>query len=53
MLQFPEAQQSAQEELDAVIGHDRLPEMDDRESLPYVTALVKEALRYASAIRIA
>jgi hypothetical protein len=52
MLLFPEVQQAAQDELDAVIGHGRLPEMNDKKSLPYVTALKMEALRYASVIYI-
>ncbi|KAI1788178.1 cytochrome P450 98A3 [Ganoderma leucocontextum] len=42
----PEAQKKAQEELDAVVGIERLPEFSDRTSLPYVTALVKELLRW-------
>jgi cytochrome P450 len=50
MLLFPEAQQAAQEELDAVVGHGRLPEMGDKESLPYITALKMEALRYDTPI---
>lgn len=45
MLFFPEAQQEAQEEIDRVIGEDRLPGMEDRSSLPYITALVREILR--------
>ncbi|KAI0659943.1 cytochrome P450 [Cubamyces menziesii] len=46
MLLYPEVQKRAQEELDAVVGPDRLPHFDDRASLPYVTAIVKEALRW-------
>ncbi|KAH9887972.1 CyP450 monooxygenase [Cubamyces lactineus] len=46
MLLYPEVQKRAQEELDAVVGPDRLPQFDDRASLPYVTAVVKEALRW-------
>lgn len=45
MLLFPEAQRAAQHELDRVLGGQRLPEVDDRESLPYVTALMKEIFR--------
>ncbi|KAF9222063.1 cytochrome P450 [Gyrodon lividus] len=43
---FPEAQKKAQAEIDAVIGSDRLPTFADRDSLPYVDALVKEVLRW-------
>ena len=46
MLMHPEAQQAAQKELDGAIGRDRLPEMEDRDALPYIAALVKECLRY-------
>ena len=36
MSLYPEVQKKAQEELDRVIGRDRLPELDDRDSLPYI-----------------
>ncbi|KAI0330736.1 cytochrome P450 [Cubamyces sp. BRFM 1775] len=46
MLLHPEVQKRAQEELDAVVGSDRLPQFTDRSSLPYVSAVVKESLRW-------
>ncbi|KZL65211.1 O-methylsterigmatocystin oxidoreductase (cytochrome P450 oxidoreductase), partial [Colletotrichum tofieldiae] len=46
MLIFPEVQKKAQEEIDTVVGRDRLPQFGDRERLPYVNALVKETLRW-------
>ena len=46
MVLYPEAQQRAQAELDAVISLDRLPEHADKPSCPYVSALVKELLRW-------
>ncbi|KAA1467135.1 cytochrome P450 [Dentipellis sp. KUC8613] len=46
MACYPEAMRKAQAELDTVIGKDRLPEFADMESLPYVSALVKEILRW-------
>ncbi|KAF8509773.1 cytochrome P450 [Hysterangium stoloniferum] len=46
MIHFPEAQLTAQKELDAVIGSNRLPSFEDRSSLPYVEALCKEVLRW-------
>ncbi|KAI0323796.1 cytochrome P450 [Cubamyces sp. BRFM 1775] len=46
MIIHPEAQKRAQEELDAVVGPGRLPELADRPSLPYVHAVVKELLRW-------
>ena len=46
MVMYPEAQRKAQEELDRVIGVNRLPTFGDRESLPYLSALLKEVLRW-------
>ena len=46
MLLFPEAKRKAQAELDAVVGRDRVPTFEDRNSLPYVRAIVKEVLRW-------
>ncbi|KAK1515574.1 cytochrome P450 [Colletotrichum costaricense] len=46
MAKFPEAQKKAQEEIDRVIGSDRLPTVSDRESLPYLEALIQEVLRW-------
>ncbi|KAF2813396.1 putative cytochrome P450 oxidoreductase OrdA-like protein [Mytilinidion resinicola] len=46
MTVFPEVQKKAQEEIDRVIGSDRLPTCADREKLPYIDATVKEVLRW-------
>ena len=46
MVLYPEVQIRAQKELDRVIGSDRLPNLRDREHLPYVTAICSECLRY-------
>ncbi|KAF5653766.1 oxidoreductase [Fusarium sp. NRRL 25303] len=45
MMLFPDVQRKVHEELDAVVGGDRYPTMDDFQSLPYVRQTVKEALR--------
>ncbi|KIJ45825.1 hypothetical protein M422DRAFT_165839 [Sphaerobolus stellatus SS14] len=42
----PDVQQKAQAEIDHVIGQDRLPLISDRNSLPYVEAVMKEVLRW-------
>ncbi|KAI5920501.1 cytochrome P450 [Camillea tinctor] len=46
MMSHPEIQRKAQEEIDRVIGSDRLPSFGDRNSLPYIEAVVKEAFRF-------
>ncbi|KAJ7289105.1 cytochrome P450 [Mycena rebaudengoi] len=46
MLANPNAQKKAQEEIDAVVREGHLPSFDDEESLPYVSAIVKEVLRW-------
>ncbi|KAJ7601748.1 cytochrome P450 [Mycena rosella] len=46
MLQNPDVLKKAQQEIDTVIGHDRLPEYSDRPSLPYVEAVMQETLRW-------
>lgn len=46
MLGHPEALMEAQKEIDSVIGTDRLPTMADRNSLPYVQAVINESLRW-------
>jgi len=46
MVLYPEVQTRAQQELDSVVGRDRLPEFIDRPQLPYINALVKELFRW-------
>jgi cytochrome P450 len=46
MLAYPETQARAQAELDAVVGRNRLPTFADYPHLPYIRAMVKEALRW-------
>ncbi|KIK57045.1 hypothetical protein GYMLUDRAFT_46664 [Collybiopsis luxurians FD-317 M1] len=41
----PEVQWKGQEELDRVVGGDRLPTFEDRPSLPYVEAIYRETMR--------
>jgi Cytochrome P450 len=46
MVLHPECQVRAQEEIEAVIGSERLPMFEDRSSLPYVESILQETLRY-------
>ena len=45
-LIFPEVVQKAQEEIDRVVGTDRLPSFEDRNDMPYVDGIIKEAWRW-------
>lgn len=42
LLAHPEVQKKAQLELDAVVGSDRQPTLDDMDQLPYVRAIIEE-----------
>ena len=46
MMTHPEVQKRAQDEIERVVGSDRLPEWEDMERLPYITAVLKETLRW-------
>jgi cytochrome P450 len=46
LVTHPETLQAAHAELDSVVGSTRSPTFDDEKSLPYLTALVKEVLRW-------
>jgi hypothetical protein len=46
MLLFPDVQKKAREEIERVVGTDRLPNMDDERDLQYIRAISKESLRW-------
>lgn len=46
MCHYPEWQARIQEEVDTVVGDERLPDFDDMASLPTVRAVAKETLRW-------
>ncbi|RDA94779.1 hypothetical protein CP533_4221 [Ophiocordyceps camponoti-saundersi (nom. inval.)] len=48
LIIFPEVQRKAHEEIDRLVGEHphRLPCFSDRESLPYIDAMVKESIRW-------
>ncbi|TFK80093.1 cytochrome P450 [Polyporus arcularius HHB13444] len=50
MSLYPDVQKRAQAELDRVVGRNRMPEAEDRDRLPYVNAVVKETLRWHTAV---
>ncbi|KAH7886701.1 CyP450 monooxygenase [Phlebopus sp. FC_14] len=45
MAMHPEIQERAQAEIDEVLRRERLPNFDDRDSLPYVEAVLRELYR--------
>ncbi|KAF9259629.1 cytochrome P450 [Marasmius fiardii PR-910] len=46
MVLHPEVQKRAREEMEAFTQNERLPDFEDRESLPYIGAIVSECLRW-------
>ena len=46
MAKWPDVQKKAQAEIDSVVGPDRSPTWDDYAKLPYIAAVVKEAMRW-------
>ena len=46
MLKHPEIQARAQQEIDRVTHGERLPEISDRDSMPYLECIVKEVIRW-------
>ncbi|KAG8923307.1 hypothetical protein FRC01_012912 [Tulasnella sp. 417] len=48
-MAHPEAQLRAQEEIDRVVGRDRLPTYDDLDRMPYVKAFILEVSRFKPA----
>ncbi|KAH7142063.1 cytochrome P450 [Dactylonectria macrodidyma] len=52
MVLYPEVQLRAQEEIDRVVGTDRMPTFEDRDHLPYINALIKETLRWLPVVPI-
>ena len=47
MVLYPAILKRAQEEIDLVIGNERLPTFEDKALLPYVEGIVREANRCA------
>jgi len=52
MSLFPDAQRQAHEEIDRVIGENRLPTLADRGLLPYVSALLNEVYRWRPVVTL-
>ncbi|KAI3612779.1 cytochrome p450 [Moniliophthora roreri] len=52
MVLHQEVFKKAQEEMDRIIGVDRLPTSEDRDSLPYLESVIKETLRQMESARL-
>ncbi|KAJ7723816.1 cytochrome P450 [Mycena metata] len=50
---YPHVQAKAQAEIDAVVGTNRLPTFEDRDSLPYIEAICKELYRWLPIVPLA
>lgn len=50
MMLYPEAQHRAQAEIDAVLAENVFPDFSHRKSLPYVEAVLRETMRWHSAV---
>jgi hypothetical protein len=46
MVLYPEAQKTAQNSLDAIVGSSRFPTFADRQDLPIIDAMMYEVLRW-------
>lgn len=46
MMLHPDVYRKARLEMDRVVGTDRLPDFEDRDSLPYLECIVREVFRY-------
>uniref|UniRef100_A0A8C4TD67 Uncharacterized protein n=1 Tax=Erpetoichthys calabaricus TaxID=27687 RepID=A0A8C4TD67_ERPCA len=50
MMKYPDVQEKVQKEIDAILGRDQPPLMQDRNSLPYTNAVIHEIQRMADII---
>ncbi|XP_034153117.1 cytochrome P450 1B1-like [Esox lucius] len=48
LIKYPNIQTRLQEQIDKVVGRDRLPNMEDKASLAYLDAVIYETMRYTS-----
>ncbi|KAL6308030.1 cytochrome P450, partial [Sparassis latifolia] len=53
MLLFPDTQRKAREEIDHIVGSERLPDFSDRADLPYLECVLQEVSRSGRAWRTA
>ncbi|MEE6523894.1 hypothetical protein FKM82_023007 [Ascaphus truei] len=52
LIKYPHIQLKLQDEIDLVVGQDRLPTTEDKVRLPYVQAFIYETLRFSSFVPV-
>ncbi|XP_072050914.1 cytochrome P450 2J4-like [Amphiura filiformis] len=53
MMAYPEIQKRIQQEIDSVVGRDRLPRLTDKDNLPFTAATLLEIQRICSVVPLA
>lgn len=52
LVKYPALQTKLQEQIDKVVGRDRLPSMEDKSNLAYLDAFIYETMRYTSFVPV-
>ncbi|XP_065585290.1 cytochrome P450 1B1 [Cyrtonyx montezumae] len=52
LIRYPEVQAKMQEEVDRIVGRDRLPCAEDQPHLPYIMAFLYESMRFSSFVPV-
>lgn len=52
MSQHPDILEKTQDEMTRVVGRSRLPDFEDREALPYLECVLREAYRYGATLNV-